>query len=75
MARVYTFGRMVVSIMESGKTMTWRVSESTSGQMAASMRENITMTRSAATDCIPGPMADAMRAGGTRANSMVSVHI
>jgi len=57
--------------MGSGRTMTWKASESTSGAMGGGMRASTITTRNGDSGSITGPMAESTRAGGARANSMV----
>ena len=65
------FGKMAESTMDNGQIMIWKVSESTSGVMGEDMRASIIMIRNQDMEYTSGQMEENMRAGGSKASSMV----
>ena len=73
MERVCICGKTAGDTMESGRTMTWKALESTSGLMGESMRANTKTIRSRALASIIGQMEESTKVGGIKENSMVWV--
>lgn len=62
-------GRMGEDSTVNGKTMIWKVTESTSGQMVVAMRASITMIRNVVTVYTTGLTVDDTKVGGLKVSN------